>query len=112
MLQAFSLSGSKPSKVIWSAYLKVRSTAGWSRIVQVMSRHFQPFLYEADVERVNQRFGDEHAAKLAEMASFVRQVIHVDHSFRGARRAFWSAAPRNHPASAARTARTNAAIRA
>jgi hypothetical protein len=61
---------------------------------------------------VNQRFSDEHAAKLAEMASFIRQVIHgvtllsVPGGFARSPRQL------NHSASAARTARTNAAIRA
>ncbi len=65
------------------------------------------------IQCMNQRFGDEHAAILAEMASFVGQVIHCV-ILPSVQRGSWPNLEccLNHPASAWRTARTNAAIRA
>ena len=54
----------------------------FQRVIGDELRVFLIFLVRGTqlVECVDQRFSDEHAAILAEMASFVRQVIHGNHS--------------------------------
>jgi hypothetical protein len=60
---------------------------------------------------VNQRFGDEYAAIRAEVAVIIGRLYMVSLSI-GRCAALWGRTGLHHPASASRTARTNAAIRA
>ncbi|MDR8822196.1 hypothetical protein FEQ05_05940 [Burkholderia pseudomultivorans] len=64
------------------------------------------------VQRVHQRLGDERAAIRAEMAAIIRKVVHGVSLSIGRRAPPAGRTGLHHPASASRTARTNAAIRA